>query len=304
MAKTIKFNLICDGKPVRTIEDLQNHFCIEDVLDYYNNQLLHRWLSVRGYHKELSDVSAITSTDSLEIIRELIRIFDIASDKDKVEECIYGLRYQQERKERNTIYEQQNSNVQQIVADYYAGYHQLVDEILENPNDAALIKANIAEIVTNYKYAFCLDYKRLLYDFRENAPLAVMCFLMNEVSRSFYIIDEVCNADCSTTIVINDFYDEGIYRDICSLTVRSDFQRKLGDCLKTFSGVTDGYWKDLEPKERKYMIISMEEGDYVRSSGRIGGDLSCKDIKNKFVIVDGIDYKSNSSNHKLRYMEV
>ena len=39
MAKTIKFNLICDDKPVRTIEDLQNNFSIEDVLEYYNNKL-------------------------------------------------------------------------------------------------------------------------------------------------------------------------------------------------------------------------------------------------------------------------
>lgn len=30
MAKTIKFNLICDNTPVRTIEDLQNNFSIED----------------------------------------------------------------------------------------------------------------------------------------------------------------------------------------------------------------------------------------------------------------------------------
>ena len=29
VAKTIKFNLICDKKPVRTIEGLQNKFCIE-----------------------------------------------------------------------------------------------------------------------------------------------------------------------------------------------------------------------------------------------------------------------------------
>ena len=44
MAKTIKFNLICDQKPVRTIEDLQNNFSIEDVLAYYRNGLLTRWL--------------------------------------------------------------------------------------------------------------------------------------------------------------------------------------------------------------------------------------------------------------------
>ena len=77
MAKTIKFNLICDEKPVRTIEDLQNNFSIEDVLAYYNNKLLHRWLSVRGYDSELEKVSAITSTDPMEVIKELICIFDI-----------------------------------------------------------------------------------------------------------------------------------------------------------------------------------------------------------------------------------
>lgn len=79
MAKTIKFNLICDEKPIRTIEDLQNNFSIEDVLEYYNNKLLHRWLSVRGYAAELEKVSAITSQEPMEIIKELIRIFDIAS---------------------------------------------------------------------------------------------------------------------------------------------------------------------------------------------------------------------------------
>lgn len=39
MAKTIKFNLICDDKPVRTIEDLQENFSIEDVLKYYQNDM-------------------------------------------------------------------------------------------------------------------------------------------------------------------------------------------------------------------------------------------------------------------------
>ena len=39
MAKTIKFNLIC-GYPARTIEDLQDHFSVEDLLDYYEKGLL------------------------------------------------------------------------------------------------------------------------------------------------------------------------------------------------------------------------------------------------------------------------
>ena len=42
MAKTIKFNLICDGNPVRNLEDLQNNFSIEDVLNYYSNKLYYK----------------------------------------------------------------------------------------------------------------------------------------------------------------------------------------------------------------------------------------------------------------------
>lgn len=61
MAKTIKFNLICDNKPIRTIEDLRENFSIEDVLEYYNNGLLQRWLLVRGYDEYLREVKNINS---------------------------------------------------------------------------------------------------------------------------------------------------------------------------------------------------------------------------------------------------
>ena len=92
MAKTIKFNLICDEKPVRTIEDLQNNFSIEDVLEYYYNGLLQRWLKVRGYETELEKVSAITTEDSMEIIKELIKIFEVSVEEEEVEESIYMLK--------------------------------------------------------------------------------------------------------------------------------------------------------------------------------------------------------------------
>ena len=112
MAKTIKFNLVCDGKPIRTIEDLQNNFAIEDVLDYYNNKLLHRWLKVRGYDSELELVSKITSKDTMQIIKQLIRIFNIASDNQKMEESIYILKYFDERKKRNDIYANKKYSLQ------------------------------------------------------------------------------------------------------------------------------------------------------------------------------------------------
>ena len=113
MAKTIKFNLICDGHRVRTVEDLRNNFCIQDVLDYYNNKLLHRWLSVRGY-PQLKAVSDITVSAPMEIIKELARIFDVVTDMQKVEESIYILSYLERRKEICTRYEHENYHINKM----------------------------------------------------------------------------------------------------------------------------------------------------------------------------------------------
>lgn len=304
MAKTIKFNLICDGNPIRTIRDLQNNFSIEDVLAYFNNQLLHRWLRVRGYEQELEAVSSIISKEPMEIIKELIRIFDISTDEEKVEESIYMLKYLEERKELCAIYKEEEYNAAHIIEDYQAGYQRLVTEIFLNPTDAAKIKANIAEIVSNYVWAFELNHRALFWKLKEKSKLAIMCLLMNEKSRRYYLPVKKANKDGRFTFDTEKNFDKkAIYDDICAF-IQSSFVTSLGGNLITFSGVTDGYWKDLEPKGKKFMIISMDSGDYVRAAGHSGGDLSRYDVWNQFVIVDGIDYKSNDASHKLLYMEV
>lgn len=306
MAKTIKFNLICDEQPVRTIEDLQNNFSIEDVLAYYNNKLLHRWLNVRGYDSELEKVSSIASSDPMEVIKELIRIFDVVADEEKVEQSIFMLKYLDKRKKLCSTYEQENYNLKNIIEDYQNGYRQLVIGILKNPNDVALIKANIAEIVSNYAWILALNHRELFYTlYKTNSYLAIMCLLMNEAVRKYYLPMKTTdnNGEIILDITINSDKKD-MFDSICFMIEASDFVNVLGKNIVAFSGETDGYWKDLEPKGKKFMIVSMEPGDYVRSAGHSGGDLSYEDVLYKFVIVDGVDYKSNSSNRELLYMEV
>ncbi len=303
MAKTIKFNLICDGHPVRTIEDLQNNFSIEDVLAYYNNRLLHRWLKVRGY-QQLNAVSDITSSDPAEIIRELIRIFEVVTDMNKAEESIQMLKYLEERKERCAAYDLNNYMVEEVIKDYEKGYNLLVSGILTNPDNVGLIKANIAEIVRNYAWILELDHRALFYKLLGNSPLAIMCLLMNEQCRKYYLpVESVAEDGTKTLDTANNVDKSRMYDAIKKKITEKSFLDSLGDKLVSFSGKTEGYWKDLEPKGR-FMIVSMNENDYVRSAGLNGGDLSCTDVKDKFVIVDGIDYKSNDSEHVLLYMEV
>ena len=52
------------------------------------------------------------------------------------------------------------------------------------------------------------------------------------------------------------------------------------------------------------MILSMERGNYIRPAGQSGQDLAADNVNGKFLILDGIDYKSNSQTQKLLYMEV
>ena len=310
MAKTIKFNLICDDKPVRTIEDLQNNFSIEDVLEYYKNKLLHRWLEVRGYSEELEKVEDISEEKPIEIIKKLIKIFDVVCDNKKVEEGVYILDFLDERKFLCEEYNKQNYKAKQVIDDYEAGYIKLVDGIINNPNNAAQIKANISEIVTNYAWILELDYRNLYYKLRYTSDLALMCLLMNQKSRKYFFPIKIEQEDGTLISDIEEaspnynFDKKYIYNEICEHIKTSSFINHVKDDLYIFSGVTDGYWKDLEPKEKKYMIISMGNGDYVRSAGISGGDMSSNDVLNEFVIVDGIDYKSNSASRQLMYMEV
>ena len=283
MAKTIKFNLICDNTPVRTIEDLQNNFSIEDVLNYYRNGLLCRWLKVRGYEEELKKVEEIRSEDSMGIIKELIRIFEIPCDPAEVEKSIYILKYKVESESENEQYKQEGYKVEGIIEDYQQGYRSLLNTVFENQNDAAQIKAAIQEIVEKYKWVLQYDYRRVLTELADQKMLlAVMCFLMNEQAR------EVCFAPDPENLTFPAGSDNYV----------------LYEKIKTMLGVTDGYWKDLKPKGQKYMLLSIGVGDFARSAGVIGGDLGSAQINGKFPVVDGIDYKSNSSMRTMLYMEV
>lgn len=307
MAKTIKFNLICDDKPVRTIEDLQENFSIEDVLKYYENGLLLRWLDVRGYSDEYKKVSSITCKDSLEVIKNLIKVFDVENDEKKIEEGVYMLQFLEEKKELCEIYKKNNFKKKSIIDDYQTEYKQLVDGIIENPDDGPRIKANIAEIISNYSWILDLNHRDLFWMLEEKSVLAIMCLLMNETARKYYLpiqLPEEKGVFGPKYDIDDDSDKREMYRQICNIIQSKDFVSKLGDNLHVFSGATDGYWMDLETKGKKYMIIGMGSGDYVRAAGVQGGDLSNTDIAEKFVIIDGIDYKSNSATRQLLYMEV
>lgn len=310
MAKTIKFNLICDGQPVRTIEDLQENFSVEDMLGYFESGLLLRWLKVRDYKDEYKEVSEISTKDDLEIAKKLIKIFNVETDEKEIAKDVYVLQFLKERNQKISKYDSNRLEIDEIVKNYTKEYADLVKEIMDNSDDISRIKADITEIVNNYKPVLQLNYRELFWKMADrDYLLVIMCFLMNSVTRKYYLDagQPENNEENMDTTIKKD--KEKIYEKICSYfepsaSTKGDIVKVLGDNVSVFDGKTDEYWKDLEVKGKKYMILGIGTRDKVRAAGDHNGDLSYEDVNNKFPIVDGIDYMSNSITSKLMYMEV
>lgn len=350
MAKTIKFNLKCDNKPIRTLEDLRENFCIEDVISYYENGLLMRWLTVRGFEKEKSAVKAIPDNISRnDLATELVKIFEVENDEKEIQRDVYVLNYVDECEKALNKINTKSKDVLDVISAYKSGYEKLVTDILDNPDNVSIIKAAVKELSDRYKWLISMDYRYLFWTIKDKSILAIMCMIMDDTFRQYYIpaadSEESVEDESTmnqqpaqglfaqnTTRIISEMtgnyskaremiiaknspteekrkkeqsiYDcESIYKEIKKMCSSKEFIESLGDDVKVFNGVTDSYWKDLEPKGKKCMIISIGSMDYVRSAGCTGGDKGAEDINDKFEILDGIDYKSDYSSAVV-YMEV
>ena len=187
MVKTIKFNLICDGYSVRTIEDLQNHFSIEDIISYYHNNLLQRWLLVRGYTSQLEAVKKIDSEDDLKIISKLIEVFEIETEQSVVEKSIYILQYKKLAEKQVNDFKKNQRNLDREISNYHKEYVEVVSRILENPTNVGIIKASVQTLNEKYLSILMTDYENLFYVFKGRAPLALFILLTFERTRALYL---------------------------------------------------------------------------------------------------------------------
>lgn len=302
MAKTIKFNLICDGKPVRTIDDLRENFSIEDVLDYFNNGLLVKWLSVRGYNDEQERVKTITSKDPIPQAKALVSALGIEKDEKSINEGIYALKYAKEREARFKKYKEYKYESESIINDYYFQYTRLLDKVLENSEDKQFIKKTLQEISDYYEWVFKLDHRRvfnMFYDayYQNGNLLAFVSLLMNKKLRVYYLPDE----DNPISSMNDD--KRTMYNKIFNMFKDYNVWKKIKDYVSTVKMDTDKYWRDLE-NEGEYMLLHLCPGDYVRSWGKKGESLDSGYVNSYFPILEGIDYMSNSDKDELVYIKL
>jgi len=302
MAKTIKFNLILDGQQVRCIEDLQNNFCVEDVMRLYQDGLLQKWLKVRGYYDYLQQVEAIKKKDS--VIVELIKIFKIEKKENVIKESLYSLEYRKKRETELQEWRETGSKEKKAIGDYHNGYETLKSKVIENKYDMAFMKATAKEISKNYSRLFQLDNTRFYYEFRQDAPLMIYAILMDTKLRDFLLQNEDVSKSLTGTFKIKskDKAKKLIYPE---LNQDDDFDNKVQSIgLHIYIGDTQSYWKDLQTEDTKVLIISVPDSCRIRGAKDKLEDIPSKDANGKFLILDGLAYKSSDEYNPIVYMEI
>ncbi|MCS4570194.1 hypothetical protein FZ989_05815 [Clostridium perfringens] len=156
---------------------------------------MQRWLNVRGYHDYLKKVDEINSDSVKNIIKELIKIFNIEVEDKNIEEGIAILDYIYERKLKLDGYVKNNFEVKKIISDYHSGYYSIIKDIFENKDNMPRIKADIKEIEKNYMELFNINFRDLYNKFITNAPLAIFAIIMNEKMRGYFIKDDKSSND-------------------------------------------------------------------------------------------------------------
>lgn len=314
MAKTIKFNLLLDGKPVRDIEGLQENFCIDDILEFYQNGLLQKWLKVRGYEDFLKKVEAISKSQS--VIIELIKIFGIEKSDKEIKEATYSLEFWSERKIQLEQWNKKNEQIKNTIKGYHNNYNVLKDRIIEKKEDMAFMKAAATEICDKYYEIFYIDYELFFFDLIERSPLFIYALLMNNKLRNLLLDDQdiLMELRKNFTLSNNNFLKNKIYShfesykktdatDYNEKAIIEDINNKIG--LKFWNKGTEGCWKHFaQGKNKKYMVLCIPNATFVCNGNNIVEEFTFQEVNGKFLILEDLAYKSVLSDQPLIYMEI
>ena len=85
----LKFYMMfnCGEIRIRTLDDLRENFCVEDVLMHFEDGKLEKWLDVWNYKSELEAVRGLKAsgkTNAREVLSELMRIFGAEMDEAEI----------------------------------------------------------------------------------------------------------------------------------------------------------------------------------------------------------------------------
>ena len=186
MAKVLKFGLMLDDCNVRSLEGLQEHFVIEDVLKYFEDGTLSRWLKVWGYKEQLAAVEAIDKTlDKKDIVLQLANIFGIEDvDAADIEKALSVFSYL-DKKQKFQVTVQENALFKkQAVEEYLAGYEALIQDMITKGCQG--FREDVQKLERDYLPLVKLSFSELYFRLKGPAPRAILAMSENKTLKKLF----------------------------------------------------------------------------------------------------------------------
>ena len=259
MAKTIKFNLKCDRVQARTLEDVRENFSVEDMLHYFKNGLLEKWMQVRGFSNELERLRQIKEDSDEGIVKALAKLFDVEVDDDDVGRILSDWKEWTEEKESKRSSERakelEQPITQKALDEYFADYQKYKNLLCGAGRNIFSIRNALGRIANDYYRIFEIDYSGLFNELLEKSPYALMVLMgYPKLQRKYATVDS--NSGESYVARIH-----GLLKAKGTDSVQQIAQIKdlFGEKVKVFKSSdqaeTPGAWCQIVEKGKRCIIL-------------------------------------------------
>lgn len=189
MSKKIKFDLLFkDEIRVTNVSELRDNFYIDDILNYYQNGTLYRWLINLGEEELAEKIQNITNDVTLEeLITQLAETFSLKSSSDEIKAATYAYQYV-----KNTVGsdDNQSSNVDiKAIHSYIDGYNKLLEEMKTTKNLKILV-SQAQQLMEFYQDIFDLTATNALNLLKENDLAIVACLTERDIREKWENLKE------------------------------------------------------------------------------------------------------------------
>ncbi|HIX55940.1 MAG TPA: hypothetical protein H9850_00520 [Candidatus Anaerobiospirillum pullistercoris] len=197
--KTIKFSLPLqkpdkDGKypvvRVNSLEELRDNFDPHGLLyALKTNNLLSRWLEVRGYADEKAQIEEMLSKNlhDNDLVKRMAKIFRLDVPDDELDDLLRDIALMERRREVVQQQAVQESDILSTCQLRYKQYLGLVKKITDNATDLCFINNSLHEMKSRFPELLELGHTFLFDALLDKAPLAVLAMLADTDLRPYYL---------------------------------------------------------------------------------------------------------------------
>ena len=304
--KTIRFNLRFHDKnetiPIRSLEDMKDHMCIDDLYEFFMSGHLERWLKVH-YPNETEKAEALASIDKKGETRKILtglfkKLFenDESFSMEEVNNAIDSFLCPEEIRKREAALARSLGKVRDAMDKEFDNYENLLQIIEESADNFGKVKSNVRTMLELYPRLFEKDFIRFFFLMREKCPLAIFAVLMDETWRRLYLpivqenkikLDVPDSKDGSIDWKVEPFFAVNVVEKANTAKVKKPAKPTCTYTKKPITffpdveiGKSDGLLEDIDPVALAEQIVSSFGITQAGNGGKVHFMLNGHDIMN------------------------